>query len=367
MKQFFLFSIIVAALAIAITAYQATIPNNSATNKLAVNVSQTPNETSSVEVVADNLDIPWAIAFLPNKDFLFTERTGKLKLYSKGKISTIQEIKDVKVYGEGGLLGVAVDPNYSSNHYIYLYSTYSTTGVNVLNKVTKYKFENSKLSDAKIILEKIPGSLHHNGGRLKFGPDNYLYVTTGDSENPSFSQNKDSLAGKILRLTTDGKAAPGNPFNTEIYSYGHRNPQGLSWDSSGRLWETEHGDNATDEVNIIVKGANYGWPIITGNKTKEGMQSPLAQSGNETWAPSGNSFLNGSLYFGGLKGQSLFQVKVVNGNAIITKHLEGEFGRIRDVVTGPDNFLYITTSNKDGRGTPVASDDRIIKVDPSKL
>lgn len=368
MKKFVLFASVIMLIALTASIYESRF------GKISINPStNTPSTTApsvipkAVEVITMSLEVPWAIAFLPNKDILFTERTGSLKKLSNGQVSSINKFSDVKVYGEGGLLGLALDPEFDNNHQIFLYYTYSGNGNNTLNRVVRYKYQNNKLTDRKILIDKIPGAVYHNGGRLKFGPDEYLYITTGDSLNPSLAQNKNSLAGKILRITTDGKPAPGNPFNNLAYSYGHRNPQGLAWDNQGRLWETEHGNSATDEVNLIIKGANYGWPTIIGRQTRAGMQSPFAQSGAETWAPAGAVFLNNSLYYGGLKGEALFELKVENGNAIITKHLLQQLGRIRDVEIGPNNLLYITTSNRDGRGVIQPQDDKIIRVDPTQL
>lgn len=369
MKKFLFFAAFAILVSITISFYQKKF------GKLGpslTNTSQTPtqNETSKVEkisTVANNLEVPWEIVFLPNRDILLTERTGSLKLISNGQTTTIAKISDVKVYGEGGLMGLALHPNFSSNHLIYIYYTYSGQNNQTLNRVVRYKFENNTLSEQKTLVDKIPGAIYHNGGRIKFGPDGFLYITTGDTLNPSLAQNTNSLAGKILRTTDEGKVVSDNPFNNLVYSYGHRNPQGLAWNKQGRLWETEHGQSATDEVNIIVKGRNYGWPNIVGDQTKSGMEAPLAQSGKETWAPAGAVFYNGSLFFGGLKGQALFQLKISNGNAIITKHLLEEYGRIRNVVLGPDNLLYITTSNRDGRGNPNANDDRILRIDPVQL
>ncbi len=340
------------------------IPNNSTKT---INNLKAPNK---IETVAKNLEIPWAIDFLPNGSILFTERSGKLKLISKNKVTTAAQIPDVKVYGEGGLMGLAVHPDFKSNNYIYLYYTYSGSNDQTRNRVVRYKYINNQLTDRVILIDNIPGAIYHNGGRLKFGPDKFLYITTGDSLEPSLAQNTNSTAGKILRVTDDGKMAPGNPFNNLVYSFGHRNPQGLAWDSSGRLWETEHGrsnPSGYDEINLIMKGKNYGWPEIQGTEKKEGMEAPLAQSGQETWAPAGAIFYKDSLFFGGLKGQALFELKINNGNAIITKHLLEKYGRIRDVTFGPDNLLYISTSNRDGRGSPTEDDDRIFQIDPSQL
>jgi glucose/arabinose dehydrogenase len=182
---------------------------------------------------------------------------------------------------------------------------------------------------------------------------------------PSLSQDKTSLAGKILRVTRDGEPAPGNPFGTRIYSYGHRNPQGIVWDDLGRLWATEHGPSARDELNLIEAGANYGWPETTGTDTRVGIRSPIIQSGQSTWAPAGAEYLDNSIFFAGLRGSALYEYDISANE--LTVHLEDNFGRIRDVVLGPDGFLYVATSNRDGRGIPTAEDDRILKINPLKL
>lgn len=319
-------------------------------------------------ILASELEIPWALAFLPDGQILITERPGRLRLVNtKGVLQKepIYIVGEVKADGEGGLLGVAIDPNYRSNHLIYLYYTYDSQ--KTLNRVVRYIFDGKIFKQDKVIVDAIPGAVFHNGGRLKFGPDGYLYITAGDSLDPSLAQNKNSLAGKILRVDTNGQPAPGNPFSNPIYSFGHRNPQGLAWDEKNNLWETEHGQSATDELNLIKPGQNYGWPTIRGDETQNNLISPVAHSSNSTWAPSGMAYLNGSLYFGGLRGKTLYQA-VINGNEVtIKKHLEDQFGRIRDVVLGPDNLLYITTSNRDGRGTIQPGDDKIIKINPAKL
>ncbi len=331
-----------------------------------INPTSVKPQSKAVEVIASNLSVPWALDFLPGNEIIFTQRGGTVSTLHDKKINELTNIKDVKSTGEGGLLGIAVHPKFSSNRYIYLYYTYDSTGQNTKNKVVRYILKDDQLIQDKVIVGDIPGALFHNGGRIKFGPDGYLYVTTGDSQAPSLAQDKNSIAGKILRVTDDGDEAPDNPFGTLIYSMGHRNPQGLAWDGN-RLFETEHGNSTHDEVNVIARGGNFGWPSIQGDEKESGSISPLTQSGNETWAPSGASIFNGSLFFGGLRGEALFELRISSSTAILNKHFLNEFGRIRDVVLGPDNFLYITTSNQDGRGAPTQDDDRIIKVDPSKL
>ncbi|MCH7902636.1 PQQ-dependent sugar dehydrogenase, partial [archaeon] len=197
-------------------------------------------------------------------------------------------------------------------------------------------------------------------------PDGYLYITVGDAGKSDLAQNIDSLAGKILRLSDDGSIPLDNPFGNAVYSYGHRNPQGLAWDDKDQLWSTEHGPFGFDELNLIKKGKNYGWPIIKGDETKVGMESPIVHSGpNETWAPAGMAYLDGSLFFGGLRGESLYEAKILSQNKISLKsHFRLNFGRIREVVLGYDDYLYISTSNTDKRGNPNPNDDKIIRINP---
>ena len=325
---------------------------------------------SAFELIAEKLSIPWEIVFLPDGDLLVTERPGKLKRI--GKDSRIYSIDGVKQVGESGLLGMALHPGFAENHWLYLYLTTESGGV-LLNRVERYKFINDQLTQRQIIISNIPGAAYHDGGRIAFGPDGYLYITTGDAGNAELAQDKSSLAGKILRLKDDGSIPAENPFGNQIFSYGHRNAQGLAWDNEGRLWATEHGRSGTlsglDELNLIEQGKNYGWPLIQGDETQEGMESPIVQSGpDETWAPAGMTYWQGSLFFSGLRGESLYRAEIIGPRKVMLKHyFRKEFGRIRAVVLGPDGFLYISTSNTDGRGTVRPSDDKIIKLDPEKL
>ena len=325
-------------------------------------------EEGLFEIVADNLQIPWEIVFLPDGDLLVTERPGTLKRTGKeGQIYTIEGVQHV---GEGGLLGMTLHPRFSENRWLYLYLTTKNESA-LINRIERYRFEGDRLSEKKVIIDDIPGAAYHDGGRIAFGPDGYLYITTGDAGSPNFAQDINSLAGKILRLKDDGSIPQDNPFGNAVYSYGHRNSQGLAWDDKGQLWATEHGRSGIlsgfDELNLIEKGKNYGWPIIQGGKTREGMESPITQSGsNETWAPAGVAFWDGYLFFGGLRGESLYEAKILNDNKVSLKiHFRQEFGRIRAVVLGPDAYLYITTSNTDGRGELKNNDDKIIKINPN--
>ncbi len=330
--------------------------------------SRLSEDLRQIVVVADGLEIPWALAFLPDESVLVTERPGRVRLIDRDgnlREQPVAVIDEVLHEGEGGLLGVAVHPDFDRNRYVYLYYTYSSEGSSTLNKVVRYRFENNALTDTRTILEGIPGAINHNGGRLRFGPDRFLYVTTGDAGEPSSAQDQSSLAGKILRLTGEGAPAPGNPFNNEVYSLGHRNPQGLAWDSEDKLWSVEHGPTAQDELNSIRPGRNYGWPVITGEGSREGMENPVLHSGDNTWAPGGAAFLNGTLYFTGLRGNALYKVDVAASPPAMEELFSGRFGRLREVVAGPDDMLYLTTSNRDGRGFTQSGDDKIIRYNPN--
>ncbi|TSC86067.1 MAG: hypothetical protein G01um10147_1005 [Microgenomates group bacterium Gr01-1014_7] len=334
----------------------------SASNIISTSPSPAPNDqpdnVEAVKILATGLEVPWALAFLPNNDLLITERRGTVKLLNAdGKVIEVGKINGVKQITESGLHGVAVDPGFSTNQYVYFYYTYGEVGGNTANRVARLQFDGQKLTNETTIVDNIPGAQIHDGGRLKFGPDGHLYITTGDAANPSLSQDKNSLAGKILKVSDEG--------NVKMYSYGHRNPQGIAWDRQGRLWETEHGQSATDEVNLIEEGKNYGWPTTRGEQKQQGMQEPVLQSGSDTWAPAGATFYKGSVYFGGLKGQALYQFNI--DTLELKEHFKRQFGRIRDVVLGPDNMLYITTSNRDGRGNPAPDDDKIIRINPRTM
>lgn len=318
--------------------------------------------------IAEGLEIPWEMVFLPDNSILLTERPGTVRLINSGgslQPQPVLTIADVAAVGEGGLLGMALHPHFATNGWIYFYYTYQS-GTGLANRVVRYTMQGTSFTNRTVIIEGIPGGNIHDGGRIKFGPDGLLYICTGETGNDTLSQDLNSLAGKILRLKDDGTIPLNNPFpNSAIYSYGHRNPEGLAWDDQGQLWETEHGSNAQDEINLIQAGKNYGWPIVRGETTAPGMTGPIITSGNDTWAPSGLTFFQGSLYFGGLRGQSLFKYDISKGK--LTRYLNGNFGRLRDVVSGPDALLYVITSNRDGRGIPLTGDDRVIRINPAKL
>lgn len=334
---------------------------------IGINATNNPDAPESIETYARELEIPWSAVMLPGGDILVTERPGRLRQI--GKDAQTYTVSGVQHVGEGGLLGVALHPKFADNSYIYVYLT-TKTGDSLTNRVERYKLANKQLSERKVIIEDIPGASNHDGGFLAFGPDGKLYVTTGDANIRPNAQDKTSLAGKILRVNEDGSNPDDNPFGNAVYSYGHRNPQGLAWDASGQLWSTEHGpsgaETGNDELNLIVKGGNYGWPDIKGTQTREGMIAPMLESGSdETWAPGGMAYHDGSLYFAGLRGQTLYEVKLDGGKARLVKaHFRNEYGRLRGVMIGLDNLMYLTTSNRDGRGTVAKGDDKIIRIDP---
>lgn len=360
--------------AIVLTLFKPSPSKTSIPSTDSTSPTQSPNtlnqteEFPKIEPIAQNLEVPWALTFLPDKSILVTERRGTVRMIDQNGAllpDLLITLPIVKQTGESGLHGIAIDSDFNTNHFVYLYYTYSGESNNTLNRVSKFKLENQSLIQEKIIVDQIPGATNHDGGRIKFGPDKSLYIATGDAQNPSLSQDKNSLAGKILRVGSDGQAVSGNPFNNLVYSYGHRNPQGLAWDKEGRLWATEHGQTATDELNLIEAGKNYGWPIVRGEEIRSGFTSPKKQSSSVTWAPGGAAIFEDSIFFAGLRGQALFEV---NLNTLeLKEHFKGQLGRIREVVLGPDNLLYITSSNKDGRGLPLGNDDKIYRVNPKKL
>lgn len=322
------------------------------------------------EVVVQNLSIPWELVFLPNGDMVVTERSGTLLLI--GETRDAIEISGVEHRGEGGLLGLALHPNFEQNNWIYLYLT-TQTDTGLTNRVERYVLRGAALSERTVIIENIPGARFHDGGRIAFGPDGLLYIATGDAGSVQSAQDTSSLAGKILRITDTGAIPSSNPFGNAVYSYGHRNVQGLAWDSTGILWATEHGpsgfESGFDELNRIMSGINYGWPDIIGDEVQEGMEAPQLHSGEtDVWAPSGATYINGHVLFAGLRGESLYVATVESGEATeFRTFFREEYGRLRTVVLGSDGMLYMLTNNTDGRGAPNKNDDKIIRIDPRLL
>jgi glucose/arabinose dehydrogenase len=340
-----------------------------------------------VETVVANLEVPWSIVWAPDGRMLFTERVGRVRVYENGKLRSqpLFTVPDVEPSGESGLMSIALHPQFATNRLLYLSYAYKADGQRV--RVARYRETSNGLTDRTIIIENIPAAANHAGCRLRFGPDGKLYITTGDATERELAQQLDSLAGKILRVNDDGTVPPDNPFvgqqnaRPEIWSYGHRNPQGIDWQpGTNLLFETEHGPSGFDgpgggdEVNIIEKGKNYGWPVIHHTQTHPGMEAPLLEY-TPACAPASGMFyrdaqfpqFRGNFFFGCLRGARIIRV-VLDGRRVVTQEnlLAGKYGRIRDVAEGPDGYLYFSTSNRDGRGAPAADDDRIIRLVPAK-
>jgi glucose/arabinose dehydrogenase len=345
--------------------------------KIKVKAMKSRQFSYEIKVIAENLFVPWAIAISDEGNLYFTERSGTIRSIKAGKLQMQPLITFAAPFvsqGEGGLMGIALDPNYSQNNYMYVMYSYEEDN-GIYNRVVRLVENNNKLSIDRVLLDKIPGGRIHNGGRLKIGPDQKLYITTGDAGNSALAQDPASTAGKILRIELDGKIPEDNPIiNSPVYSLGHRNPQGLAWNSKNVLYSSEHGQSAHDEINIILPGANYGWPLVEGNEdsTEVIIQKPLIHSGEDTWAPSGIAFADkgpwiGKLLVATLRGQQLLVI-TLNGNGKVVKGIESlfrnEYGRLREVIQGKDGSIYLTTSNKDGRGTPDVADDKIIRLVP---
>lgn len=342
--------------------------------KIANKLRQFPFE---IEVIAENLYVPWAIDISDVGDLYFTERSGSIRVIEDGKLNPQPLITLPAPFisqGEGGLMGIALDPNYSQNNYLYVMHTYMEDN-QIYNRVVRLVINENTASIDRVIIDKIPGGQIHNGGRIKIGPDKNLYITTGDAGNSTLSQDPTSTAGKILRIRLDGSIPDDNPIvNSPIYSLGHRNPQGLAWNSNNVLYASDHGQSAHDEINIIQPGANYGWPLVQGDEETSEVttQKPLIHSGEETWAPSGIAFVNqgplqGNLLVANLRGQQLLDLSLNNNGTSVNNMefwLKNQYGRLREVIQSKDGSIYISTSNRDGRGNPDLTDDKIIRLIP---
>jgi glucose/arabinose dehydrogenase len=327
-----------------------------------------PSSSSAVRVgtpraLVTGLSVPWAIAFLPGGDALVTERdTARLlRVTPAGKVTPVGKVPGVSPAGEGGLLGVAVSPAYARDHWVFAY--YSAASE---NRIVRFQYRDGQgIGGVETLVKGIPRGPIHNGGRLAFGPDHYLYASTGETGRGDLAQDRSSLGGKILRMTRDGAPAPGNPFGTLVYSYGHRNVQGLAWDSQGRMFATEFGQDRFDEINRILPGHDYGWPVVEGfGGDRSKYTAPLLTWRTDEASPSGLAYDHGSLWAGALGGRRLWQVPVTaqGGVGRAVPHFEGRYGRLRAVVTAPDGSLWVSTSNRDGRGDPSSGDDRILVV-----
>ncbi|WP_437056037.1 PQQ-dependent sugar dehydrogenase [Streptomyces sp. enrichment culture] len=332
---------------------------------------KTPHATGTVKVVrtvAEGLDSPWGLAPLPDGDLLVSSRDDGtiVRVDGKtGKKTELGEVPGVSAAGEGGLLGLALSPDYASDHMVYAYFTSASDNRVVRMLLDEEKPEGEQLGAPDTVFRGIPKGFVHNGGRIAFGPDRMLYVGTGESGEEGLSQDKDSLGGKILRLTPEGEPAPGNPFpDSPVYSYGHRNVQGLAWDGRQRLFAAEFGQDTWDELNAIKPGGNYGWPEAEGRSDDDAFHDPTAQWTTDEASPSGIAYAEGSIWMAGLRGQRLWRVplKGTETSADPQAFLEGDYGRLRTVVSAGGDRLWLVTSETDGRGSPGDGDDRILEL-----
>jgi glucose/arabinose dehydrogenase len=346
----------------------STSPSLAASSSATASANAAPSSASPSakvqRVLAQNMNVPWGIAFLPNGNALVSGRdTGRILLVSasggKKSVGTVPGVvSNGSSGGEAGLLGLALSPSFSSDHWLYAYMSTRSD-----NRVVRMRYSNGSLGAVHVLVSGIPHGLHHNGGRIAFGPDHLLYVTTGESEVKSLAQRKSSLGGKILRMTATGHVPSGNPFGTLVYSFGHRNVEGLAWDSAGRLWATEFGDKGWDELNLILPGHNYGWPSTEGRTSNPRFTSPKAQWHTFNAGPSGIAIINNVAWIGGVTGHRLWRV-ALRGTTVTSKRafLTGKYGRLRTAAAAPDGTLWLTTSNTDGRATPGPHDDRILAL-----
>jgi glucose/arabinose dehydrogenase len=317
---------------------------------------QSRGEPRAREIVAD-LVTPWGLVTLEDGSFLISERdTGKILRVRNDSTSLVRTIDEASPAGEGGLLGLAVTKDEKT---VFAYYTAAND-----NRIVSMSWDGRDLGAPKVILRGIPKGFIHNGGRMVIGPDDYLYVGTGESGEGSLAQDKDSLGGKILRLRVDGRPAPGNPFDNEVFSYGHRNVQGLAFDADGRLWASEFGQQTWDELNLIREGANYGWPEVEGSGKVKGMTNPKVVWRTRDASPSGLAYWQGELWMAGLRGERLWEIPL-DGSSTRDPiaHFRGDYGRLRTVVVARDgSSLLLSNSNTDGRGDPSPHDDRLFRV-----
>jgi len=311
------------------------------------------------ESVAENLEIPWTIE-KEGETFFLTERTGSITRVEDGEAERqkVELERELSLVPEAGLLDFVLDPEFLENDTAYAYYTYEGSN-GPMNRIVTLQLGDGVWQEENVLLDEIPSGRVHHGGRMKIGPDEKLYATTGDASVPELAQDLDSLAGKILRMERDGSVPADNPYlDSYVYSYGHRNPQGLTWSSDGTLYASEHGNDANDEINRIEAGGNYGWPIIEGNEEEEGMQTPIFTSGDDkTWAPSGMDYSDGKLYVAGLRGSAVY---VFDIEAEEQREVISGYGRIRDVEI-EDELLYFISNNTDGRGDPEENDDQLYR------
>lgn len=340
-------------------------PTVASPRSTATTPSRTPDADAAphvIDTIATGLDTPWGIAFLPDGSALVAERDTARILHVVGhQVTEVGRLDQAVANGESGLLGLAVSPSYDKDHRVFAYLTTESD-----NRIVSMTYTGRRIGKPRTLLTGIPQGFIHDGGRLAFGPDGYLYASTGEGGQPDRAQDPDSLGGKILRITTDGDPAPGNPDpDSPVWTMGHRNVQGLAFDDNGHLWASEFGDSAWDELNLITRGTNYGWPQVEGKGDLDQFRNPLIVWRTEDASPSGLAWTHGHLWLASLRGERLWRVDVSGTRASSpTDFFVGRYGRLRTVVTAPDGNLWVTTSNKDGRGDPKDGDDRILVISP---
>ncbi|PLT30268.1 PQQ-dependent sugar dehydrogenase [Peribacillus deserti] len=314
---------------------------------------------ANAEKAAERLSIPWSIEKTGNT-FYISERTGTIAKVENGR-TTRQKVTitaPLSTKPESGLLGFVLAPDFNTTKRAFAYYSYDKSGT-TLNRVVILTLKGNQWNEERILIDNIPSGNFHHGGRLEIGPGQKLYITTGEGYVTERAQDLNSLGGKILRMNLDGSIPADNPFRgSYVYSSGHRNPQGLAWTEKGVLYSTEHGQSAHDEINLIKPGKNYGWPLIEGNRKRQGLETPVFHTGNDTWAPSGTAIYKGKIYIASLRGEA---VKVFDPETGQADDFITGYGRIRDVrIEG--GILYFVTNNTDGRGTPRKEDDQLYRV-----
>ncbi len=313
-------------------------------------------------VVATGLKVPWGIAFLPDGSALVSERDAAriVRVTPEGDVSDVGAVAQVAGVGEGGLLGIALSPSFAQDRTLFAYYTSGRQNV-----VARLLLDDAyRITDQRTIFDGIPSGPIHNGGRIAFGPDGFLYVGTGEAGRRDPAQDPHDLGGKILRITPEGDPAPGNPTEgSPVWTLGHRNVQGLAWDASGRMWASEFGQNTWDELNRIVAGDNYGWPDVEGRSGESRFHDPVRQWHTDVASPSGIAVAQGSVFMAALRGERLWQVPLLaSGTGRPRALLTHRYGRLRAVAVAPDGSLWVLTNNTDGRGSPRQGDDRIVRL-----
>ncbi|MFD7874243.1 PQQ-dependent sugar dehydrogenase [Streptomyces sp. NPDC059766] len=353
------------------TASARTGATASATGPAAESAPPAKGSVKVLRTVAEGLKTPWGLAPVPGGGLLVSSRDeGTITLVDErtGRKTELGEVPGVSPAGEGGLLGIALSPDFASDHMVYAYFTSASD-----NRIVRMLYDPAKPAGEQLgapdtVFKGIPKGMIHNGGRIAFGPDRMLYAGTGETGDRGLSQDRKSLGGKILRLTPEGEPAPGNPFpDSPVYSYGHRNVQGLAWDAKQRLFASEFGQDTWDELNAIVPGGDYGWPDAEGRSSDPKYRNPVAQWHTDDASPSGAAYAQGSVWMAGLKGRRLWRVPLRGTEASATPQafLTGTYGRLRTVVPAGGDKLWLVTSNTDGRGDPKPGDDRILELEVS--